>query len=1079
MTNSAPPARPILHCAADAEVVADALAGHLARAPRDVFEELLVTCEGPGTQRWLAHRLTRELGITAGITMPPFRAWADRVVARAAGVDPDTDPWRPQRLAWLVLGQLQRVEEWAGTSLEQSAAAGGPFWLARHAAGILLGYARREPDMLERWTAGHDDGVPAELDWQPRLWRALLAAPATAAVPDPASRLVLAEQALLTAPATEVPAEVHVWAPGALVGSDVRLLAALAARHEVHVWWPGRVDAEEHPLVAVLDREAATARAALAGAGAEPVPLAEPPAPDRTLLDRLRADLSRGIASATAPLAPEDTSITLHACHGPDRQAEVLRDVLCGLLEDDPTLEPRDVLVAVADPALFPVLEAAFAQVDLPGTPGHPARTLPVRFADPELRDHNVLLTCLVDALRMGRGRAGATELVAFLSSAPVARRFGLDEEGVRRAHDLVAAAGVRWGMNAAHRGRFGLEGVTANTWLTGLNRMLVGIAMTEDGSHAVRSAVPLDDVGSSDIEVVGAVAELMVRLIRLARDAEAVHAPQEWARICREAIELLTAPAPDDAWQLDHAWQVLADLADAAPQDATPIGVDDLLDLLADALRGRPPRSAFRSGAITVCSLWPARQVPHRVVCVVGLDDGLLPRPERVDGDDLLDLHPVPGQTGTRHRDRQVFLDLVRSARQHLVLVWTGSDPRTGEHRPPAVVVSELLDTLDAMVRLPDGRPARQALVARHPLQPYAPACFGDPGQAGYRASALSGFDPSAAAAARALLQTSTGARSAAPATPLAGRLQVPAWQWEGGVVPLAEVVDVLAHPARAFLRRRAGFTLWSADEAPTDAITLELDGLGTWAVGSRVLEATLRGDRLEDALRAEHLRGTLPPGAAGTGVLDRVGTDVDRILRESAPLRSEAPVTRHVRVVLPVSGLVLSADVTLRGRTLVSVAYGRVNPRHRLTAWFDLLALAAAGAIDGARAHLLGRKDHVCLSAPDQPTALFLLDRWARIATVGLSHPLPLPLKTGALLAGAVRPGTAGSDLSGHRGLHDAWENERDDNWRLLWGEDLARLVEAGRPDELPPIGDEGSWTADLARGLWSPIDLAEERR
>lgn len=1079
MTNSAQAARPILHCAPDAETVADALAAQLAQAPRDVFDELVVTCEGPGTQRWLAHRLTRELGIAAGIAMPPFRSWSERVVAHAAGVDPETDPWRLQHLSWPVLQEINRAQEWTGTSLEHPAAAGGPWWLARHAAAVLLDYARREPALLERWSAGHDDDVPPELIWQPRLWRRLLAAPTLAAVPDPVTRLALAERALLGAPAPEVPAEVHVWAPGALDSTDLRGLDALAGRHAVHLWLPGQVLAAEHPLLTVLDVERATTLTALTGAGAEQVTLAGPVPAAHTALDRLRTDLARGAVSPAVPLDPTDTSITLHSCHGPDRQAEVLRDVLCGLLEDDPTLEPRDVLVAVADPSLFPVLEAAFAQVDLPGTAGHPARTLPVRFADPELREHNELLGCLVTALSLGRGRAGATELVSLLSAGPVARRFGLDDDGVRRADDLVTAAGVRWGMNAAHRARFGLDGLTTNTWLAGLNRMLVGIAMTEDGSHAVRSAVPLDDVGSSDIEVVGAVAELMVRLIRLSRDAEAAHSVREWETICREAIELLTEPAPQDAWQLDHAWQVLAEIAATAPDDAPPIGLDDLLDLLADASRGRPPRSAFRSGAITVCSLWPARHVPHRVVCVVGLDDGLLPRPERVDGDNLLDLYPRAGQLGTRHRDRQVFLDLIRAARQHLVLTWTGADPRTGEHRPPAVVVSELLDALDATVQLPDGGAARDALVAHHPLQPYAPACFGDPAQAPYRASALTGFDPSAAAAARALAEAPSGARSTGADVPLAGRLQVPAWQWEDDVVPLADVVDVLAHPARSFLRRRAGFTLWSADDVPADTLPLELDGLGTWAVGTRVLQATLRGDRLEEALRAEHLRGTLPPGAAGNGVLDRVGADVERILRESAPLRAQAPVSRHVRLPLPGSGLVLLADVTLCGRGSVSVQYGRINARHRLAAWFDLLAVAASGTVERPQAHLVGRKDHVCLTAPDASTALFLLERWVQVATVGLSHPLPLPLKTGALLASSVRPGTTGSDLSGHRGLRDCWENELDDNWRRLWGHDLTRLVGAPRPPAVPAIGDEPSWMADLARGLWTPIDRAEERR
>lgn len=1077
MGNSAATARPTVHAAADAEVVADALAEHFACAPSDVFDELLVTCEGPGTQRWLAHRLTRRLGVSAGIAMPGFRPWLRATVCRAAGIDADTDPWHPDRLIWHVLAEINHADRWAGTSLatwQSGPAPGQPVWLARHATDLLLDYAQRRPELLQRWSQGDDNGVPAELAWQPMLWRALQSQPVTSTVLDPVARIEPARRALAGAAVEGVPSDVHLWAPGPLTATEIDLLGALAIRHGVHLWLPGLADGRAHPLLEGQDRESAFTFDRLAAAGLPVEPLPPPHSDRRTLLDRLRDDLSAGSPGHPEQLAGSDDSISLHSCHGSERQAEVLRDVLCGLLDDDPTLEPRDILVAVADPALFPVLEAALMPVDLPGHPGHPARRLPVRFADPALRDHNALLGCLVDALRLGRGRAEASRLLSFLAADPVARRFGLDEDGTSRVADLVTRAGVRWGMNLAHRSRFSLDGLNANTWLAGLNRMLVGVAMSEEGSHALRSALPLDDVGSSDIEVIGAVAELMARLIRLAREAGTAHPPAEWARICRDAIEGLMTPDPDQAWQLDHAWEVLAAIVDAAPVDAPPVGADDLLTLLEEAARGRLPRSAFRSGAITVCSLWPARHVPHRVVCVVGLDDGLLPRPERVDGDNIIDLQPCPDEPGPRHHDRQQFLDLVRSARQHLVLLWTGADPRTGEHRPPASVVAELLDHLDSVVELPDGQTPATALVAHHPLQPYAPAAFGDPDRAPYRASALSGFDPSSAAAATTLLQT-TPSRVAGPDGPLAQRLDVPDWSWEGDVAPLAEVLDVMAHPARTFLRRRAGFTLWSDRDETPDAIPLEMDGLDVWNVGNRVLQATLRGDLLEDALRAEQLRGALPPSAAGRDALATVRGSVDRILREAAPLCAEAPVTRHVRVPLP-SGLVLNADITLRGRAVVSIAYGRIGPRHRLLGWFDLLALAAVGGPDRPRAHLIGRNDHVRLSAPDPGTAVFLLDRWVQIATAGLTTPLPLPLKTGSLLAASVRPGTDGSELWGHRQLSREWRQECDPNWQLLWGPDLAGLVRAERPSTLPAIGDESSWMADLARGLWAPIEQAE---
>ena len=60
-----------------------------------------------------------------------------------------------------------------------------------------------------------------------------------------------------------------------------------------------------------------------------------------------------------------------------------------------------------------------------------------------------------------------------------------------------------------------------------------------------------------------------------------------------------------------------------------------------------------------TVCTMVPMRAVPHRVVCLVGLDDGVFPRSGVVDGDDVLARDPLTGERDPRSEDRQLLLEL------------------------------------------------------------------------------------------------------------------------------------------------------------------------------------------------------------------------------------------------------------------------------------------------------------------------------------------------------------------------------------------------------------------------------------
>ena len=124
--------------------------------------------------------------------------------------------------------------------------------------------------------------------------------------------------------------------------------------------------------------------------------------------------------------------------------------------------------------------------------------------------------------------------------------------------------------------------------------------------------------------------------------------------------------------------------IAAGAGDSGTTLRQADVRALLQQRLRGRPTRSNFRTGTLTVCTMVPMRSVPHRVVCLVGLDDGVFPRVSTVDGDDVLARRPRTGERDLRSEDRQLFLDAITAATERLVITYTGRGEHTGAERPP-----------------------------------------------------------------------------------------------------------------------------------------------------------------------------------------------------------------------------------------------------------------------------------------------------------------------------------------------------------------------------------------------------------
>ncbi|HEV8623559.1 MAG TPA: exodeoxyribonuclease V subunit gamma, partial [Acidimicrobiia bacterium] len=538
-----------------------------------------------------------------------------------------------------------------------------------------------------------------------------------------------------------------------------------------------------------------------------------------------------------------------------------------------------------------------------------------------------------------------------------IRRRFRFDDDDLARAEEWVATAGVRWGLDAEHRAGYKLDALEANTWRAGLDRLLLGVAMAEDGQRLVGGVLPLDDVSSSDIDLAGRLAELLDRLTAALDRLTARQPIGVWAAALADAAALLTATTPTDAWQTAELRHLLDDVvAEADAAGSAELTLPEVQALLADRLRGRPTRANFRTGHLTICTLVPMRSVPHRVVCLLGLDDGVFPRKIEVDDDDLVAADARVGDRDPRSEDRQLLLDALLAAESHLIITYSGRDERTNAERPPAVPVGELLDVVDRTVRLPDDPTgevrARTRIVVRHPLQPFDARNF--------EAGRLTGmapwsFDAVALAGARA-----AGGERAEPAPFLSHPLP----PVRGEAVELENLVRFVQHPVKAFLRQRLGVSLSEDADDASQALPVELDALEQWGVGDRLLSGRLAGGDRDACVAAERARGTLPPGTLAEPVLGQVLPIVESLVAEAAEITGADAAPRSLEVNVPLAGgrvlLGTVAGVIDRGPAgllLRSVSYSRLAPKQRLAAWVRFLALTAAHPDRAVEAATIGR--------------------------------------------------------------------------------------------------------------------------
>jgi len=1135
-----------IHRAERADELIDALCALLADPLPDPFAPELVSVPTRGMERWLTQRLSAGLGaspdrsdgVCANVEFPSPRRLLEDAVATAAGIDPDADAWRPERMVWPLLevvdgslGEpwLQNLATHLGATLETAdpSRQARRFASVRHIAELFDRYALHRPAMVRAWADGRDvdatgHRLPADAIWQAELWRRLRA---RVAQPDPAERIEAATDRLRAAPGlVDLPDRLSLFGLTRLPTGRLQVLDALAAGREVHLFllhpspalWervaraatqsPRRADDATRDLPAnrLLASWGQDVRELQLVVGAATEPAEHHHAAGLrgdTLLARIQAGVRAdrpppgpplpGREDERLPITAGDRSVQVHACHGRARQVEVLRDAILHVLAEDPALEPRDVIVMCPDIETFaPLIQATFGAGEVSEDDDEvealPAELRPpdvrVRLADRSLRQTNAVLGFVGRLLELAEQRLTASQVLDLADREPVRRRFRLDDADVARLEAWVSQSGIRWGLDAGHRAPFKLDRLPAGTWRAGLDRVLLGVAMTDEEQRLFADVLPLDDVESGAIDLAGRLAELVDRL---QATVDAMRAPMTvggWAATLATAADALTATGARDAWQRAELQRLLDDVVTEAAVTGsaatTRLVLPEVRALLADRLQGRPTRTNFRTGHLTICTLVPMRSVPHRVVCLLGLDDGEFPRKAVRDGDDLVLRDPHVGDRDSRTEDRQMLLDALMAATDRLIVTYTGKDERTNTPRPPAVPVGELLDVIDATACTGGGAPAREGVLVHHPLQPFDPRNFTLGALVGGQRW---GFDRVTLAGARAL-----GARRAEPGPFLAAPLpDAPA-----PLVELDDLVRFVEHPVKAFLRQRLGIALGDASDEVADALTVELDNLEQWGVGSRLLDGRLAGAGMEECAAAEVARGLLPPGRLGAPVLERLRPTVERIAGEALALPRGGgggePHSVDVKVALD-GGQILSGTVPgVHGDLLRAVTYSRVSPRPRMALWVRWLALTAACPGRAVEAALVGRARAgadgsvtIARFAPlARERALAHLSTLLDLQRRGLREPLPL----GCLSSGAYAQ-------AGETAARKAWESEW--NWpkedeepehQLAFGGVLtfAELLRSSpRDDEQGEGWDAGEPTrfGRLARRLWSGMLACEE--
>ena len=421
---------------------------------------------------------------------------------------------------------------------------------------------------------------------------------------------------------------------------------------------------------------------------------------------------------------PQDRSLEIHSCYSMMREVEALQDYLYALFENDPSLKASDVLVVTSDiDTVAPMIDATFGNQEK-------SSRIEYRIQGRSILKQNDCASALSSLMRLMTSSVKASDVFLLLSNRAVSRHFGL-ENALDTVYRYFEEAGFREGMNVRTLTEKGLASVANFSFESAIDRLMLGWAKPDEFEGIVADKVSASlsyEDHVADTEVLASLAQFFEVLNALYECSFEDKDAKGWRTWLLEALNGLVGEEGSSTDRITCLQvidrmvqdQILAEVTN----DRAPIAIVRAIfdGHFADVSAGATPHSG-----VTFTNMNSLHGLSYRVICVLGLNEGVFPLTDRPDDFDMMARFKRAGDRQRMQDDRNTFFDLLMDAQDYFYVSFCGQSNLDGTVNNPSILIDEMLDAMVAQQSVLQTKDAqareawRNTWILKHPLHAFS----------------------------------------------------------------------------------------------------------------------------------------------------------------------------------------------------------------------------------------------------------------------------------------------------------------------------------------------------------------------
>ncbi|QEO57352.1 exodeoxyribonuclease V subunit gamma [Francisella marina] len=403
----------------------------------------------------------------------------------------------------------------------------------------------------------------------------------------------------------------------------------------------------------------------------------------------------------------KDLSISINSCHSPLREVQILHDKLLDMIKADPSIKPRDILVMCPNIEDYsPYIDSVFSRFSTD-------KKLPCSIADRTLLDSEPLAASFIELLQLPESNFEVNKILDYLSVPAIQQKFKISDEQLETIRYWLKESCIHHSNNGQ-----------TFSWSWGLKRLMFGFSYSDSNHIIDDKLMTIPVIEGSEIAELGGLYELLELLERYSQELLKPRSLEAWQDYLLEMFDDVFDVTNDEQYIAKKIKDIIVKTVTTA-KDVLLVEEIDLYTIrycLISQLSEPIINNHFLNGKVTFCSMTPMRNVPFRVIAMLGLNNGKFPRQESaISFDFMARLGRVKGDRTKRDDDRYLFLEAITSARDYLYLSYIGRSVKTNVEQQPSLILKELTSYLGLNYGW------GKADIKEYPLHPFSSKCYAD----------------------------------------------------------------------------------------------------------------------------------------------------------------------------------------------------------------------------------------------------------------------------------------------------------------------------------------------------------------